>query len=104
MNTNCEYDGINRRKQCDMVIALNEKHIATEQRLNDFLAKYEEDKKDSREFRSEVRIILKELQDGMNKLRPPVRAGIWIGVTALAAAIVTAVGIGVTKVIQKLSQ
>ena len=104
MDKKCEYDGTERRKQCDMVVALNERHIATEQRFQDFLVQYEYDKKDAREFRSEVRLILKDLQDGVNKLRPPVRAGIWIGVTAIGASIITAVGFVLTKIFTKLTQ
>ena len=100
----CEYDGNDRRKQCDMVVALNERHIASEQRFNDFLTHYEEDKEDSRIFRKEVRETLKSLSEDVSRMRPPVRAGIWIGIVALGSLITTAVGVGITKAIHKLIQ
>ena len=104
MNNDCEYEGFDRRKQCDMVIALNEKHTAAEQRFNYFLIQYEEDKRESREFRTEVKIMLRGLQDDVNRLRPPVRVGIWIAITTIGAAIISGIGFLITKMFIKLGR
>ena len=70
-----------RRKHCDMVIAMNTK-------FNSFMDRYEEDREESRRWRDGVMSNLRSITEELASLRPGYKAGLWIVVTIVGGSLI----------------